>query len=440
MTGVLIADEQGLGKTVQALACLEATQAFPAVIVVPTSVRLNWRNEIRSWLPHRTVTICYGTSPHEVDTDIAIVGWDTLHAWDKALEPFAVIFDESHLAKNGQTRRTQSAVAIADGARERGGYVIALTGTPVLNRVGELMAQLRIIGRLNEFGGARGFKLNFKTPESRPMLNRQLRARCFLRRRKDDVLTELPPKRYAQLLIEGDPKVMTKYRQAEEDIVNYLAEIVRTAALASGLDTESARKVAGEKALRAQSAQHLVAITTLKQIAVEAKRHAIDQWLKEFTATGKKVVVFGWHRPIVEWVADTYADGCRIQGGMSDAEKQASIDKFQNDETQQVISCSIKAAGVGITLTSASDVLFMEQGWNPADQDQCADRCHRIGQLDSVTVYTALCSETVDEDIYDLIQNKRVIVDAITDGTVPDPEQEQSVLGELLVRLANKRQ
>jgi SWI/SNF-related matrix-associated actin-dependent regulator 1 of chromatin subfamily A len=302
------------------------------------------------------------------------------------------------------------------------------------------MAQLRIIGRLNEFGGARGFKLNFKTPESRPMLNRQLRARCFLRRRKDDVLTELPPKRYAQLLIEGDPKVMTKYRQAEQDIVNYLAEIVRNAALASGLDTESARKAAGEKALRAQSAQHLVAVTTLKQIAVEAKRHAIDQWLKDFTATGKKVVVFGWHRAIVEWVADAYADGCRIQGGMSDAEKQACIEKFQTDETQQVISCSIKAAGVGITLTSASDVLFMEQGWNPADQDQASDRCHRIGQVDSVTVYTALCSETVDEDIYDLIQNKRFIVDAITDGTVPDPEQEQSVLGELLVRLANKGQ
>jgi SWI/SNF-related matrix-associated actin-dependent regulator 1 of chromatin subfamily A len=123
---------------------------------------------------------------------------------------------------------------------------------------------------------------------------------------------------------------------------------------------------------------------------------------------------------------------------MEDADKQANIDKFQNDENQQVIACSIKAAGVGITLTAASDVLFIEQGWNPADQDQAADRCHRIGQTDSVTVYTAICTETVDEDIYELIEGKRQIVNAITDGTVLDPDQDNSVLGELLVRLANR--
>lgn len=438
MTGVLIADEQGLGKTVQALAILEASNAYPAIVVAPTSVRLNWQREIRNWLPHRTIDIAYGTKGDPKQADITIVGWDTLHAWEPRLSPFAVVFDEAHLAKNGQARRTQSAVALADRARDNGGYVIALTGTPVLNRVGELVSQLRIIGRLNEFGGARGFKMNYKAPESRPLLNRQLRARCFVRRRKDDVLKELPPKRYAQLLIEGDPAIMRKYRKAEEDIVRYLAQIVQDAAIASGLDTESARKAAGEKALRAQSAQHLVAVTTLKQIAVEAKRHAIDQWLADFTATGKKVVVFGWHRNIVQWVAEAYGDGCRIQGGMPDDEKQACIDKFQNDDTQQVISCSIKAAGVGITLTAASDVLFIEQGWNPADQDQASDRCHRIGQTDSVTVYTALCNETVDEDIYELIQSKRQIVNAITDGTAPDSDQDDSILGELLVRLANR--
>lgn len=440
MTGVLIADEQGLGKTVQALAVLEATNGYPAIVVAPTSVRLNWRNEAKRWLPHRTVTVCYGTHPTPITTDIAIVGWDTLHAWEPALNPFAVIYDEAHLAKNGQARRTQSAVALADRTRDNGGYVLALTGTPVLNRVNELMAQLRIIGRLNDFGGARGFKQLYKSPDSRPRLNRELRASCFVRRRKDDVLTELPPKRYAQLVIEGDPTIMAKYERAEKDIVNYLAGIVRDAAIASGLDSESARKAAGEKALRAQSAQHLVAITTLKQIAVEAKRHAIATWLNEFTETGKKVVVFGWHRSIVDWVSETYANGCRIQGGMPDSDKQANIEKFQNDDTQTVIACSIKAAGVGITLTAASDVLFIEQGWNPADQDQASDRCHRIGQTDSVTVYTAICADTVDEDIYELIENKRQIVTAVTDGTILNPDQDDSVLSELLVRLANKHQ
>lgn len=438
MTGVLIADEQGLGKTVQAIATLEASNAYPVVIVAPTSVRLNWQREIRRWVPHRTVSIAYGNRPHPITTDYTIVGWDILHAVQPSLEPFAVVYDEAHFAKNGHAKRTQAAILLADSARDRGGYAIALTGTPVLNRVTELITQLRIIGRLNEFGGPRGFKQLYKDPENRALLNRQLRARCFLRRRKADVLTELPPKRYAQLVIEGDPTIMEKYRRAEQDIVTYLADIVRTAALESGLDSQTARWAAGEKALRAEAARHLVAITTLKQIAVEAKRHAIHQWLTDFTATGRKVVVFGWHRTIVDWIADTYANGHKIQGGMDDADKQTSIDCFQTDDTQQVIACSIPAAGIGITLTAASDVLFVEQGWNPGSMDQCADRCHRIGQTDSVTVYTAICEDTVDQVIYDLIESKRQLVNAVTDGTPHDPEAEDSILGDLLVQLARR--
>ena len=439
MSGVLIGDEQGLGKTVQAIAVLEATNAFPAVVVAPTSVRLNWQRELNRWLPHRTVQVCYGTTPQPVTADVAIIGWDVLYGWAEHLDAKAVVYDESHLAKDGHARRTKSAILLADRTRDRDGFVLALTGTPVLNKVNELMTQLRIIGRLDDFGGARGFKTNFSTPESRPILNRQLRARCFVRRRKDDVLTELPPKRYAKVIVEGDPKIMERYRQAEEDIVSFLAKIVEDAALESGLSTVEARHVAGLKALRAQSAQHLVAITALKQIAVEAKQHAIDQWMQDFLATGKKVVVFGYHRRIVDWVADEYAQGVKIQGSMNDADKQANIDRFQNVDDQQVISCSLKAAGVGITLTASSDVLFVEQGWTPADQDQAADRCHRIGQQDSVTVYTTICEDTIDETIYDLIERKRLLVNAVTDGTPADEAQNESVLAELLVHLAGKR-
>jgi hypothetical protein len=439
VNGVLIGDEQGLGKTVQAIAVLEATTAYPAIIVVPTSVRLNWRRELQRWLPHRTVTVCYGTKPEPITTEIAVIGWDTLYAWAEHLTPKAVVFDESHLAKSGEARRTHSAIILGDRARDNGGYVLALSGTPVLNKAQELMTQLRIIGRLDEFGGARGFKRDFSAPETRPILNRQLRARCYVRRRKDEVLTELPPKRYAKIVVEGDPVIMERYRKAEEDIVDYIAKIVEEGAKASGLTDAQARRVAGLKALRTQSAQHLVAITTLKQIAVEAKQHAIGAWLTDFVASGKKVVVFGYHRRIVDWIADEFAGGIKIQGSMDDEAKQANIDRFQNVPEQQVISCSLKAAGVGITLTSASDVLFVEQGWTPADQDQASDRCHRIGQTDSVTVYTTICEGTIDEAIYDLIEQKRLVVNAVTDGTVADVDSAESVLSELLVHLAGKR-
>ena len=149
--------------------------------------------------------------------------------------------------------------------------------------------------------------------------------------------------------------------------------------------------------------------------------------------------MFGYHRRIVDWIADEFAGGIKIQGSMTDETKQANIDRFQNVAEQQVISCSLKAAGVGITLTSASDVLFIEQGWTPADQDQASDRCHRIGQTDSVTVYTTICEGTIDETIYDLIEQKRLVVNAVTDGIVSDGEQTESVLSELLVHLAGKR-
>ena len=440
MRGVLIADEQGLGKTVQAIAVLEATNAYPAVVVAPTSVRLNWQREINNWIPHRSVEVCYGTTPKPTKSDIAIIGWETLYAWVDQLNPTAVIYDEAHLAKEGKARRTQSAILLADKTRDNGGYVLALTGTPVLNKVNELLTQLRLIGRLDEFGGARGFKANFSSLESRPILNRQLRARCFVRRRKADVLTELPAKRYAKVMVEGDPTVMERYRKAEDDIVSFLANIVEQEALKSGLSTAEARRHAGLKALRAQSAQHLVAITTLKQIAVEAKQHAIKSWLNDFLPTGKKVVVFGYHRRIVDWIADEYANGLKIQGSMDDADKQANIDRFQNADDQQVISCSLKAAGVGITLTAASDVLFVEQGWTPADQDQASDRCHRIGQQDSVTVYTTICENTIDEAIYDLIERKRLVVNSVTDGSTVNPDESESVLSELLVHLVGKRQ
>ena len=128
------------------------------------------------------------------------------------------------------------------------------------------------------------------------------------------------------------------------------------------------------------------------------------------------MVVFAWHRSDVEWVAENFGNGLKIIGGMSDADKQDAIDRFQNNDDEKIIACSLKAAGVGLTLTAASDVLFIEQGWNPADMDQAADRCHRIGQKDSVTVYTMLCEGTVDEDIARLIDKKRGVVNAVMEG------------------------
>lgn len=438
MTGVFIADEMGLGKSIQALAIIGATRQTPAVIVCPTSLRVNWSREVSKWLQGYSVEILYGTRPKPASADIQIIGYDVLHAWSETLQARTVVLDEAHYTKNMTTRRAQATLRLADRCRESGGDVIALTGTPILNTATELVAQLRIIGRLDEFGGAARFKRDFADPLTLPALNRRLRATCYVRRLKVDVLTELPPKRWATVVVEGESSAMREYRTAEEDIVRYVAERARTLAEASGATDEQVRREAWQAALRAEAAQHLVQITALKRLAVKAKMPSAREWIGDFLTTGKKLVAFGWHRDIVGSIAEEFAGGCRVQGQMSDEEKQDCVDRFQTDEAQKVIACSIRAAGVGLTLTSASDVLFLEQGWTPADMDQASDRCHRIGQQDSVTAWNMVCADTIDEDISELIDAKRVIVNAATDGTRTQTEETTAVLGDLLIRLAER--
>ncbi len=416
--GVLIGDEQGLGKTVQALGILEAASAFPAVVVAPTSVRLNWQREIKRWLPHRSVEVAYGVEATDVSADIVVIGWDTLHGWSGTIPVLAAVFDEAHYAKSPESRRTKAALALAQRASEAGGFVLALTGTPMLNRPAELKSQFEIIGRLEELGGSRGFDAAYvrnKEPDLAG-LNRRMRETCFLRRLKKDVMSELGEKEFVSILVSGDTETMDSYRLAEAGLREELGEELRRAIEMAAGSSQAERDAAGLKAFRQTSGAHLAKIEYLRQLAARAKREAIGEWLEDFLSTEKKVVVFGWHREDVEWVASRFGEGLKIIGGMNDKDKQDAVERFQTNDDERVIACSLKAAGVGITLTAASDVLFIEQGWTPADMDQAADRCHRIGQRDSVTVYTLLCEDTIDLRIAELIERKRRIVDAVVDS------------------------
>lgn len=441
MTGVMIADEMGLGKTVQALAVLAAADAFPAVVVCPASLKLNWHREANRWLPERTVQVVSGTRPKGWgDADITVINYDVLGSWVDAMTtggvlPAGLVFDESHYLKNGSTQRTRAAITLSDRMAPDA-VRLCLSGTPFLNRPSEIVTQLRVLQRLGEFGGLTAFKERYNSGANLPELNRRLRASCYVRRRKADVLTDLPPKRWSTVVVEGDPTVMRTYREAEANIVRYLGEQARLMALEAGADDAEARRAAIAKQMRARAAEHLVAITHLKRLAAQAKLAAVNEWVAGFIGGGNKLVVFGYHEEIVGELANRYACGRRITGTTPMAERQEIVDGFQTIDSQQVIACSIRAAGVGLTLTAASDVLFVEQGWTPADMDQAADRCHRIGQQDSVTAWTMLTAGTIDEDIADLIARKRTVVGAATDGH--DIAADQSILGDLVMRLAGK--
>ncbi|MFZ5852274.1 MAG: DEAD/DEAH box helicase [Actinomycetota bacterium] len=437
--GVMIADEQGLGKTYQGLATLEALGAYPAVVVCPALVKVNWAREAAKALPHRSVEVVGGLTarPRVAWPDITIVNYDVLHAWADTLPAAkAIVFDESHYYANPRIRRW---AAVQRLIKRSGGHVINLTGTAATGRAQQLATQIRAMGRVEDVGGLKALRSG--RPEALVAFNARLRATCFVRRLKADVLTELPPKRWADLVLPGEARAMAEYRRAEANLLAYLADKARRLATESGASDEEARRAAWQAAMRASAAEHLVAVTVLKKLSARAKMPAVREWLANFTDTGAKVIVFGWHTSVVDEVAETFAAGCRIQGGMPSEARQGAVDRFQHEPDQQVIACQIKAAGVGITLTAASDVLFVEQGWTPGDMEQAVDRAHRIGQRDSVTGWVAVTEGTIDEDIAALIAAKRMEVGAVLDGRLSGKDGAGgagNVLADLVIRLAER--
>jgi SWI/SNF-related matrix-associated actin-dependent regulator of chromatin subfamily A-like protein 1 len=417
-----LADEQGLGKTIEALAALEAAGAFPAVVVCPASLKLNWMRELARWLPERKAIALNGRGGTRADgrEDVIVLNYEILAGRSpelRALGPRALVIDESHYCKNAHAKRTQAVVQLA-GAIPRDGLVLALTGTPVLNRPGELIPQLRILGRLEEFGSGAEFGERFRGPDAHLRLHWHLRARCMVRRMKADVLPQLPPKTRSVVPIELDNEA--EYRLAERDLLAWLAT--------QPMDLrELDAKVAA--ALRAE---RLVRLNALKLLAARGKLHGALTWIHDFCASGERLVVFARHREIQQRVLDHFPAALHILGTDSAAARESALQRFQEPDGQrnQLVVCSVEVAGHGLTLTRSSNVAFLELDWTPAKHDQAEDRCHRIGQRDAVNAYYLLAAQTVDESIASLLERKRAVIGAVTDGR----ELDDSGVVEALVR------
>ena len=409
-----LADEQGLGKTIEALATLEADGAYPAVVVCPASLKLNWLRELERWLPGRSAQALAGTGARDrlQGADITVVNYDIVAARLPellALAPRALVLDESHYCKNAAAKRTQAVQRLAS-AVPADGLVLALTGTPVTNRPAELISQLRIIGRLGEFGSGVKFGERFRGPDAHLRLHWHLRARCFVRRLKTDVLPQLPAKTRAVVPVELDNEA--EYRLAERDVVAWLQS--------QPLDLrELDAKVAA--ALRAE---RLVRLNALKLLAARGKLHAALTWIHDFSSSGERLVVFARHREVQRAVLAHFPRALHILGEDSAAARDRALHEFQEPDRRenQLIVCSIEVAGQGLTLTRSSNVAFLELDWTPAKHDQAEDRCHRIGQQDAVNAYYLLAAETIDESIATLLERKRAVIEAVTDGREEDEE------------------
>src|ERR671932_678697 len=287
-----VADEQGLGKTVEALATLEADGAYPAIVICPASLKLNWERETRKWVPHRQVVVVEGKQAVPATGEITILNYEIVAAHREHLVrmlPRALVVDESHYAKNPQAKRTQAvrrlAAAIDDGALR-----LALTGTPVLNHADELISQLRVIGRLEDFGSGARFSRQFQGPLTEERLHWHLRRRCFVRRLKSEVLPQLPPKRQVVVPVALDNE--REYRLAEQDVITWLREQPLE------LSELNARIAATLRAER------LAQLNTLKRLAATGKLGAPLAWIDDFLQSEEPLVLFSGNREVQKRLVD----------------------------------------------------------------------------------------------------------------------------------------
>jgi hypothetical protein len=468
---VLIGDDMGWGKTLSSLAAVAADGAYPAVVVCRPSLTLNWTAEISRFFSGLTVHLATGTTPGPVPagTDIIVIGSAALAAkarktpdgakefgWVEALAaaaPKALIIDEGQDTKEHAANRSQACEQLAAAVGSRDGLILDLTGTAILNRPRELCQQLTILGRIGEFGGPKAFLwryclsgtnewgASYNGARNLLELHDRLRAWGLMVRRSDDAALGLPPCVEHVLCIpqaDLDPAVMDRYRQAEADLLGYLAEQARQAAQQLGEDPDSA---AVQAVMRASAAEHLVAIGALRQLAGQAKRGYVTAWVREHVAAGEKVMVAAHHRDEVDAYAAEFG-GLKLQGGQSVEQKEAVKAAFQEQPAAAapVISVAIGAGGVGHTLTAARIGIQAEQAWTPGETQQMKKRIHRIGQHRPVDYYITVAEGTIDEHLWQVVTAKQATLDAVLDGRSDQGtgDDEASVAAELTWRLTQQ--
>lgn len=420
----LIADEMGLGKTVQAIGWLQLhKEKRPAIIVVPASLKYNWQSEINRWMSSTRIQILSGTSPYHLSkqTDIFIINYDILHAWVdqlKVMGPKVLITDECHYYKSNQAKRTKAIKMLGKSIP----HIIALSGTPIVNRPIEAFNAIKLINPLlfkdqmsfaRRYCGAHhtGFGWDFSGATNTQELNDLLKSSVMIRRLKSEVLKELPDKIKSFTPIELDNE--SDYRFAEDDFIGYI------------------KKTKGvEASERISNTQALAAVEGLKQLAVKGKLKEATDWIRNFLEVDGKLVVFVTHHFVSDHLMQEFGPiAVKIDGTVSAPNRQQIVSRFQSDSKIRLFVGNIKAAGVGLTLTASSNVAFLELPWTPGELVQAEDRCHRIGQKDTVNVYYLLARGTIEEKIARIIDKKRKILDSVLDGKETDQD---SLLSELI--------
>lgn len=429
---LLIGDKPGLGKTVQTIATVESLarihgeeEVFPALIVCPSSLKLNWQDEVHDWTKGRKALILDDRTKnnfiHYYESGLVqyfITNYQSLKKFfvesidkPKRAKGFklkdinfkavtakikTVVIDESHRVKEPTSQQSKFLKGIATGKKN----IIALSGTPTVNKPKDLAAQLSIIGRIEEFGGAKYFLERYcsgpKEASRLNELNFKLKSLCYYGRSKEEVLKDLPAK--TRQIVKVEIETRHEYNEAKADLVRYLREY---------------KKATEPEIIRSMRGEVMVRIGILKNISARGKIRAVCELVRDLLDTGEKLILFAHLKDVISGLKESFPDALTITGEDDEHQRNEAKKRFQEDESAKLIICSIKAAGVGITLTASSRVSFIELPWHFADCEQCEDRAHRIGQKDNVTVTYFLGRDTIDEWIYSKIIEKKEIGQAI---------------------------
>lgn len=404
--GAILADDMGLGKTIQALCAVRGR----TLVVCPRSVIHNWTKEAARFRPDLAVALYHGPSRALTDADVTLTTYATLRndigvladvAWD------VVVLDEAQAIKNPDSQVARAAYQL------RAGFRISLSGTPIENRLDELWSQMHFANR-GLLGGRRDFAERYEKPilDGDGATADRLRSRLrpfLLRRLKREVAKELPPRTDSVLYCELDDEERALYdsvrASSRADVVTKLGEGSNVMA-------------AFEALLRLRQAACHRGLLPGRSAETSSKVEALCGALEDAAADGHKALVFSqWTgmldlvEPHLESRAISFA---RLDGSTRD--RGAVVDSFQDPHGPPVLLISLTAGGTGLNLTAADHVFLLDPWWNPAVEDQAADRAHRIGQDRPVMVYRLVAKDTVEERVLDLQARKRQIAESALSG------------------------
>ncbi|MDR6198916.1 superfamily II DNA or RNA helicase [Microbacterium sp. SORGH_AS428] len=457
----LLADEPGLGKTAQSVLAASVANAYPLLVVVPNVVKMNWAREVHRWTPQRRATVIQGDGENiDAFADVFIVNYEVLDrhlSWLSTIGLGGMVVDEAHFIKNLTSQRSRNVLALAGRIREarRDPLMLALTGTPLINDVEDFDAIWRFLGWTN--GEKPGAELMAKldetglTPADKafyPQARSAVISMGIVRRRKTDVAADLPDKLVADLPVELDDEYGRSIRHAERELGERLAARYRRIIEARGerglsigeIDEDIVRLVAqhelDESKAAASGSENV--FTMVRRIGQAKALLAADYTVQLQRSVGK-VVFFAKHIDVMDAAEAHFAAAglktVSLRGDQTAIARQAAIDAFNSDPDVAVAVCSLTAAGVGVNLQAASNVVLAELSWTAAEQTQAIDRVHRIGQDEPVTAWRIIAAHTIDTKIAELIDAKQGLSLRALDGHAVEPGSSDSVQLSALMHL-----